>query len=80
MLILAGGFTADLAEATLQAGLADLIAFGRPFIANPDLVERFRENIPLAIGNNNTYYKGGDTGYIDYPTAYHDPSSCRVAV
>lgn len=80
MLILAGGFTADFAEATLQAGLADLIAFGRPFIANPDLVERFRENIPLAIGNTNTYYEGGDTGYIDYPAAYHDPSPCRVAV
>lgn len=67
LLILAGDHTAHSAEAALQAGLADLIAFGRPFIANPDLVERFRHNIPLAIANKETFYQGGDEGYIDYP-------------
>ncbi len=46
LLMLAGGFTAATAEATLQAGLADLIAFGRPFIANPDLVQRFHHKAP----------------------------------
>ncbi|GAA0534118.1 alkene reductase [Chitinophaga japonensis] len=67
LLILAGGYTAGSAEAALQAGLADLVAFGRPFIANPDLVERFRHHAPLNEGNPDTYYQGGDVGYIDYP-------------
>ncbi len=69
-LILAGGYTQTSAEAALQAGLADLIAFGRPFIANPDLVERFRHHAPLAAANEATYYQGGDKGYIDYPAMY----------
>lgn len=67
LLIQAGGFTADNAEATLQAGLADLIAFGRPFISNPDLVERFRHGADLTPWNEDTFYQGGDVGYIDYP-------------
>lgn len=67
LLIIAGGFTATSAEAALKAGLADLIAFGRPFIANPDLVERFRNDVTLATGDTKTYYEGGDKGYIDYP-------------
>ncbi|KIO77825.1 NADH:flavin oxidoreductase [Pedobacter lusitanus] len=70
LLILAGGFTAESAETMLQTGLADLIAFGRPFIANPDLVERFRHNTALTEGNEHTYYTGGDCGYIDYPAIY----------
>lgn len=70
LLILAGGFTAPAAEAALAAGLADLIAFGRPFIANPDLVERFRHNAPLTAGDETTFYEGGDRGYIDYPVMY----------
>ncbi|MGY0036129.1 oxidoreductase [Pedobacter sp. NJ-S-72] len=68
--MLAGGFTAESGEAILQTGMADLIAFGRPFIANPDLVERFRYNTPLAIGDERTYYTGGDCGYIDYPAIH----------
>ncbi|RFM27811.1 alkene reductase [Deminuibacter soli] len=67
LLILAGGYTATSAEAMLQAGLADMIAFGRPFIANPDLVERFRRNAPLTQGDPDTYYQGGDAGFVDYP-------------
>ena len=76
LLILAGGYTADSAEAILQDGLADLIAFGRPFIANPDLVTRFQFNIPLATGNKATYYEGGDEGYIDYPSPIANNGAC----
>jgi N-ethylmaleimide reductase len=75
LLILAGGYTADAGETMLQAGLADMIAFGRPFIANPDLVERFRHHASLAIGNQATFYEGGDNGYIDYPVLYPEPAS-----
>lgn len=79
LVILAGGYTAASAEAALQAGLADLIAFGRPFISNPDLVERFRHNVPLAPGDNATFYDGGDKGYIDYPAVYRLPEpSCSA--
>lgn len=70
LLILAGDFTAASAEAALQKGLADLVAFGRPFIANPDLVERFRHHAPLAVADKETFYEGGDKGYIDYPAVY----------
>jgi N-ethylmaleimide reductase len=55
-----------LAEASLAAG-ADLVAFGRPFIANPDLVRRLRENAPLNPGDRGTWYGGGAKGYTDYP-------------
>jgi len=67
LLILAGGFTAESAETALKANLADLIAFGKPFIANPDLVERFRLGVSLAEGLPEYFYDGGDRGYIDYP-------------
>lgn len=80
LIILAGEQTAHSAESVLQAGLADLVAFGRPFIANPDLVERFRHNAPLAPGDKDTFYQGGDKGYIDYPAIYIDPAPCTAAV
>jgi N-ethylmaleimide reductase len=67
LIIVAGGYTAETAEAALRAGLADLIAFGKPYIANPDLTERFRLDVPLAVGDPETYYQGGDDGYTDYP-------------
>ncbi|MBO9202540.1 MULTISPECIES: alkene reductase [Niastella] len=70
LLILAGGHTAASAETILQTGLVDLVAFGKPFIANPDLVERFRNNAALAIPDTDTFYQGGDNGYIDYPALY----------
>jgi N-ethylmaleimide reductase len=47
---------------------ADLISFGRAFIANPDLVERFRQDLPIAEDNQATWYAGGDNGYLTYPT------------
>ncbi|MEN1956057.1 alkene reductase [Luteimonas changyuni] len=66
-LILAGNYTREGAQSDLAAGLADLVAFGRPFIANPDLVERLRNDWPLADGDNDTFYGGGAAGYTDYP-------------
>ena len=61
------GYTADLAAQKLADGSADLFAFGRPFIANPDLVQRFKTGAPLAALNPATLYGGGSAGYTDYP-------------
>jgi N-ethylmaleimide reductase len=66
--ILAGGFDADSAEQALQEQRADLIAMGRPFLANPDLVERMRSHAPLNEPDQETFYTPGDKGYTDYPT------------
>jgi N-ethylmaleimide reductase len=67
-LMLAGGFDHDTAEAWLQKGKADMIAFGREFLANPDLPDRFRQHVPLNVGDPTTYYGGGAKGYTDYPS------------
>ncbi len=66
-LIIAGGFDKTLAETYLRQGKADLIAFGRPYIANPDLVERMAHNWPLNDVNRATMYGGSEEGYTDYP-------------
>jgi N-ethylmaleimide reductase len=65
--ILSGGYDRKRAEADLSSGAADLIAFGRPFIANPDLVERLRAGTTLAVPDQATFYTPGGEGYIDYP-------------
>ena len=62
------GYDLDLASSRLAEGEADLFAFGRPFIANPDLVERLKAGAPLAVFNPATLYGGGAEGYIDYPS------------
>ncbi|WVV49112.1 alkene reductase [Pseudomonas sp. NA13] len=62
------GYDLELATSRLVEDKADLIAFGRPFIGNPDLVERLRTGSPLSAFNPATLYGGGATGYIDYPT------------
>ncbi|HMK78290.1 MAG TPA: alkene reductase [Xanthobacteraceae bacterium] len=67
-LILAGGYDQASAETTIGSGLADAIAFGRLFIANPDLPERFRKGAPLNVPDPSTFYTGGARGYIDYPS------------
>ena len=67
-LMLAGGFDRNSAEAWLQKGRADIIAFGRKFLANPDLPRRLRERAPLNADDTTTYYGGGAKGYTDYPT------------
>jgi N-ethylmaleimide reductase len=61
------GYDKTLAEAALANG-ADLIAFGKPFLANPDLVRRLREDAPLNTPDKATFYGGGAKGYTDYPT------------
>lgn len=67
-IILCGGFDRQRAEAALSSDNADLVAFGKHFIANPDLVDRLRIGAPLAAYNAKTIYKGGESGYIDYPS------------
>lgn len=62
------GYDLELATTRLTDGKADLFAFGRPFIANPDLVERLKAGAPLANPNPATLFGGGAEGYIDYPT------------
>ncbi len=67
-LILTGGYDLTRAEQDLSAGLADLIAFGKPFITNPDLIYRFSKNLPLNIKlEASTLYTPGHKGYTDYP-------------
>ena len=68
-IIAAGGFTGASAEAILQTGDADLVAFGRDFISNPDLPERLRRNLPLSAYDRATFYGGDARGYNDYPLA-----------
>ncbi|MEA2819375.1 MAG: N-ethylmaleimide reductase, partial [Bradyrhizobium sp.] len=67
-LIVAGGFQADTAARWLREGNTDLIAFGRKFIANPDLPERLRVGAPFNADDPTTYYGGGEKGYTDYPS------------
>ncbi|KPN05042.1 alkene reductase [Xanthomonas arboricola] len=62
------GYDLELANAQLRAGTVDLVAFGRPFISNPDLVERLHTGAALAPLNPATLYGGGADGYIDYPS------------
>lgn len=66
-LIVAGGFTKETAEEAIGEGRADAVAFGRYFIANPDLVERFRLGAPLNDYDRKTFYGGSAPGYVDYP-------------
>lgn len=65
--IVNGGYDGDTAAKAVAEGHADAVAFGRPFIANPDLPQRLRSNAPLNEGDGSTYYGGGAEGYIDYP-------------
>ena len=65
--ILSGGYDRERAEADLQSGAADLVAFARPFIANPDLVERLEAGAALAVPDPATFYTPGKEGYTDYP-------------
>ncbi len=66
-LIAGGGYTQDSANEALSSDLADFIAFGTLFVANPDLPARFATAAPLAVADQNLYYSPGPVGYIDYP-------------
>lgn len=61
------GYDRASAIARVRSGAVDLVAFGRPYIANPDLIERLAADAPLNAGDTATYYGGGDAGYTDYP-------------
>lgn len=62
-----GNYTAEEARQRIDAGRCDLVSFGRPFIANPDLPERFRQRAPLSDWDSGTFYGGDERGYVDYP-------------
>ena len=62
------GYDKAMAEQAVKDGSADLVAFGRSYIANPDLVERLRSNAPLNPSDQATFYGGGAEGYTDYET------------
>lgn len=66
--IVNNGYTPETAAAAVAEGRADMVAFGRPFISNPDLVERLRHNAPLSPADRTTFYGGDGKGYTDYPT------------
>lgn len=67
-LMVAGGYDRTSGEEALQTGRADLIAYARLFLANPDLPERFARDAPLNAWDEDTFYGGGAEGYTDYPT------------
>ena len=76
-----GGFeNRERAQASLDTGLVDLIAFGRPYIANPDLVERLKHGWPMAVADRSTYYtRNGEVGYTDFPTYSNDTAASSAA-
>ncbi|MFM8152945.1 MAG: alkene reductase, partial [Polynucleobacter victoriensis] len=61
------GYDRKMAMDAVESGKADAVAFGRLYIANPDLVERLKQNSPLNTPNPDTFYAPGPEGYIDYP-------------
>lgn len=61
------GYTREMAIEAVESGRADAVAFGRAYIANPDLVQRLKSNAPLNTPNPQTFYTHGEEGYIDYP-------------
>jgi N-ethylmaleimide reductase len=67
VLIAAGGFTGEAAEAAIAEKHADAIAFGRIFISNPDLPRRLQQGYPITPYNRATFYGGEAAGYTDYP-------------
>ena len=64
---MAGSYDMEKAQWVLEKGYADLVAFGRPFVANPDLPRRLAEGLPLAAMDGATLFGGGAKGYTDYP-------------
>ncbi|MCE9666812.1 alkene reductase [Myxococcus stipitatus] len=67
-IIFNGGMSRDSAQAALDAGRAELISFGRPFVANPDLVARLKQGAELAMPQPQTFFTAGAEGYVDYPS------------
>ena len=78
-IIAAGGFEPETAEAILADGDADLVAFGRHFIANPDLPDRLRHGWPLSAYDRDTFYTFDARGYVDYPAFAARPPELLLA-
>lgn len=76
-MILAGGFTYEKAQAAIAEGRGDVIAFGRLFIANPDLPDRLRTGAPLNEPDTSTFFGGDSRGYVDYPSLFHKAAETR---
>ncbi len=74
LLIGAGGFDAESAARAVDQGIVDAVAFGRLFIANPDLPRRLRIGAPLNAYDRSTFYGGGEHGYVDYPSLQEQPT------
>jgi 2,4-dienoyl-CoA reductase-like NADH-dependent reductase (Old Yellow Enzyme family) len=72
------GFTQESAEKALAEGNADAVMFGKLFIANPDLVERFKNHAPLSNWDTATFYAGGEKGYVDYPALQSDLAAAAM--
>jgi N-ethylmaleimide reductase len=79
-IILNAGLDASHAEELLQSGQGELVAFGRDYIANPDLVERIRSKAPLNLAHPETFYGPDGVGYTDYPFLVSAPDNTEVAV
>ena len=62
------GYDRTMALNAVASGWADAVAIGRPFISNPDLLERIRDDLPWVAPQKETFYGGGAEGYTDYPT------------
>lgn len=71
-LVANGGYSFETGNQVLRDGIADAVAFGAPYISNPDLVARFARNLDLSPSDRDTYYGGGAAGYVDYPNATED--------
>jgi N-ethylmaleimide reductase len=80
-LIVNGGYDRERAEAALASSRADFVSFGRLFIANPDLPGRFKNDAPLNTPDPDSFYGGGERGYIDYPSLdqFSNPSIQKIA-
>lgn len=68
LIVTNSNYTRETAEAVVQERLADAVAFGKLFLANPDLPERFKKNAALNVPDAKTFYGGGEHGYTDYPS------------
>ena len=75
VLIYAGKYTVERAEQAISDGFADMVAFGRPFVANPDLPERIKNDIPWATHDATSLFGGGAKGLTDYPQAQPSPAT-----
>ena len=78
VIIAAGSFDGHSAETIADAGDADLIAFGRHFVANPDLPKRLHRNLPLNRYDRSTFYGGSEVGYTDYPFYHDENEECEA--